>query len=59
MTPAATRRTTAAVVTVWVVGLLLVLGLWQSVEASCGDEAAARAPAHCAAEVDASTTDTR
>jgi hypothetical protein len=40
VSPAATRRTLAAVVTVWVLGLLLVLGLWQRVEAACGDETA-------------------
>jgi hypothetical protein len=48
VSPAATRRTLAAVVTVWVLGLLLVLGLWQRVEATCGDEAAP-VPAECTA----------
>jgi hypothetical protein len=48
VSPAATRRTLAAVVTVWVLGLLLVLGMWQRVEAACGD-GSAPAPAECTA----------
>jgi hypothetical protein len=39
VTPAATRRTIAAVVTVWILGLLLVLGMWQRVDAACQDAA--------------------
>jgi CHASE2 domain-containing sensor protein len=46
---ATTRRTIAAVVTVWVLGLLLVLGLWQRVEAACGDEPMSSVPAECTA----------
>jgi hypothetical protein len=47
VTPAATRRTLAAVVTVWVVGLLLVLGMWQRVDAACDAEPTAEASVAC------------
>jgi hypothetical protein len=56
VSPAATRRTLAAIVTVWVLGLLLVLGLWQRVEAACGDEAAPSAECTAALGTDSSTS---
>jgi hypothetical protein len=56
VSPASTRRTTAAVVTVWVLGLLLVLGLWQGAQASCGDEGAAQAAGVCVTDADTGTT---
>ncbi|MEX0836372.1 MAG: hypothetical protein WD010_09790 [Nitriliruptor sp.] len=40
MSPARTRRTVATIVAVWLVGLLLVLGLWQRVDAACGPDGA-------------------
>jgi hypothetical protein len=55
VTPAATRRTIAAVVTVWILGLLLVLGMWQRVDASCGEHATERPTSGCATPDDVPT----
>jgi hypothetical protein len=48
VTPARTRRTVAAVVTVWLFGLLLVLGMWQQVDAACDGADTTAADAACA-----------
>jgi hypothetical protein len=54
--PASSRRTIAAMVTVWILGLFLVLGLWQRVDAACDEHATDRPATGCATTPDDVTT---
>lgn len=53
MTRTASRRVLVTVVTVWLTGLLLVLGLWQRVDAACTDRAHDGATIDCASATSA------
>ncbi|MEX1177792.1 MAG: hypothetical protein WEB09_04965 [Nitriliruptor sp.] len=45
MSTTRTRRTITAIVVVWILGLLLVLAMWQRVDAACGEGGQAPATA--------------